>query len=132
MNQWFRWLKWVMIFGHKFKFLTTVFWPLFSKNFCSQKRVKYKVGFFVYKSANFSPTDKIWIFLKSLWNFWSNEPIRSPKFEKKITNVQRNFLLKRAPQNRVNCGFRRHLLSEIHNFRAIWLVSSRLLEYCQF
>ena len=114
------------------------FWPqclghyfVLSENCFSQKRVKNKVRFFVYKSANFGPTDKIWIFLKFLWNFWSEEPIRSHKFEKN-TNVQRNFLLKRAPQNMVNCGFRRHLLSEMHNFRAIWLVSSRLLEHCQF
>ena len=43
-----------------------------------------------------------------------------------------DFLLKRAPQNSVDCRFRRHLLSEMHNFRAILLVSSRLLEHCQF
>ena len=98
--------------------------------------VKNKVQFFVYNSVNFGPTDKI--SLKSLGNFWSNEPIRSPKFEKKSPRAQIFFIkssknwIKRAPRSRVNCRFRRHLLSEMHNFRAIWLVSSRLLEHCQF
>ena len=43
-----------------------------------------------------------------------------------------DFLLKRAPQNMVNCRFRCHLLLEMHDFKTILLVSSRLLEDCQF
>ena len=90
------------IFGRKFKiFNHSVF--VVSTNCCSQKRVKNKVRFFVYNSVSFSPTDKIWISLKSLWNFWSNEPIRSPKFEKNYVRAQAFltiFFLKRAPPNK--------------------------------
>ena len=89
------------IFGRKFKiFNHSVF--VVSANCCSQKGVKNKVRFFVYNSVNFSHTDKIWISLKSLWNFWSNEPIRSPKFEKNYERAQAFltiFFLKRAPPN---------------------------------
>ena len=90
------------IFGRKFKiFNHSVF--VVSTNCCSQKRVKNKVRFFVYNSVSFSPTDKIWISLKPLWNFWSNELIRSPKFEKKYERAQAFltiFFLKRAPPNK--------------------------------
>ena len=90
------------IFGRKFKiFNHSVF--VVSTNCCSQKRVKNKVRFFVYNSVSFSPTDKIWISLKSLWNFWSNELIRSPKFEKNYVRAQAFltiFFLKRAPPNK--------------------------------
>ena len=90
------------IFGRKFKiFNHSVF--VVSANCCSQKGVKNKVRFFVYNSVNFSHTEKIWISLKSLWNFWSNEPIRSPKFEKNYERAQAFltiFFLKRAPPNK--------------------------------
>ena len=90
------------IFGRKFKiFNHSVF--VVSTNCCSQKRVKNKVRFFVYNSVSFSPTDKIWISLKPLWNFWSNELIRSPKFEKNYIRAQAFltiFFLKRAPPNK--------------------------------
>ena len=93
--------KWIVIFAKKIKiFDNSVF--VLSENCYSQTGVKNKIRFFVYNSVNFGPTDKIWISLKSLWNFWSNELIRSPKFKKNYERAQAFltiFFLKRAPPN---------------------------------
>ena len=57
---------------------------------------------------------------------------KAPNSKKKIMNVQRYFLLKKVPQNRVNCELKCHLLSEKHNFRAIWFVSAGCLNTANF
>ena len=48
-------------------------------------------------------SDKIWISLKFLWNFWSNKIHQKPQIKKKYEHTQAfltNFFLKRAPPNR--------------------------------
>ena len=128
------------IFGFRDTVLGHCF--VLSENCCSQKRVKKRVK---KKSGFLSISPPILVLQTKFEYFWNPceisdqmSPSEAPNSKKNPERAQNFFIkssknwIKRAPQSRVNCRFRRHLLSEMHNFRAIWLVSSRLLEHCQF
>ena len=127
---WFRWQKWIRIFEQKFKifdhsvFATVLFWV---KTAVVKNESKIKSGF-----LSISPPILV---LQTTCEYPWNPCEISDQMRKRVQKLvcsSKFFFVKRVPQNRVNCRFRRHLLSEMHNFRAIWLVSSRLPEHCQF